>query len=206
MTNKKRKIGFDLDGVVVNIYPLVYEGVKMVLGVDMETVFRTDKQRSYWVDTWPEIMAIPGGPEFVQWIYTSDYVFRNAPAIDGAIETLNNLNAQGHEVYFATSRPLKIASRPTKDWFSTHDLGWACDRIYFADQIKNGGSHKAKVASTLGLEIFVDDSAETIANFEVNLALKLVPVRDWNRDQDIGMGAEFVSSWQEIENKINNLT
>jgi uncharacterized protein len=151
-------------------------------------------------------MAISGGPEFVQWIYTSDYIFRNAPAIEGAIDSLNNLHEQGHEVFFATSRPLKIASRPTKDWFILHDLDWACERVYFADEIKNGGSHKAKIASTLGLEIFVDDSAETMANFEAKLALKLVPVRDWNRDMNIGEGAEFVATWQDIENRINSLT
>lgn len=201
----KRKIGFDLDGVVVNIYPLVYEGIKSVLGVDLESFFKLDKGRSYWVDTWPEIKAISGGPEFVHWIYTSPYIFRNAPAIDGAIETLNRLQAQGHEIYFATSRPKVIASSPTKDWFRAHDLTWACERVFFADQIKNGGSHKAKIASTYGLEVFVDDSAETIANFGAELALKLVPIRDWNRDMNIGLGAEFVVTWQDIENRINNL-
>jgi hypothetical protein len=56
------------------------------------------------------------------------------------------------------------------------------------------------------LEVFIDDSIETMEAFKAKLALKLVPVCSWNRNKRIGKDTEFVSSWPEIEKKINRLT
>lgn len=202
----KRRIGCDLDGVVVDSHKLTSRGIKLATGVDVAHLFALGLRTDYWVDNWPEIVAIPGGQEFVRKIFASKYMFRNSPAIEGAVEALNRLFLQGHEIYFATARPMAIAEEPTREWFRTHDLAWACERVYFADQIRNGGSHKEKIVTSLGLEVFIDDSAETMSGFKVDLALKLVPIRDWNRDKNIGLGSQFVANWEEIENKINSLT
>jgi phosphoglycolate phosphatase-like HAD superfamily hydrolase len=201
----KRRIGCDLDGVVVDSHVLTSRGIKLATGVDVARFFELGIRNDYWVDNWPEIMAVPGGQEFVRKMFTSSYVFRYSPAIKGAVEALNRLRLQGHEIYFATARPMAIAEEPTKEWFRTHGLAWASDRVYFADQIRNGGSHKNQIATSLNLEVFIDDSAETMSGFEAELALKLVPIRDWNRDKDIGVGSQFVANWEEIESKINSL-
>lgn len=202
----KRKIGCDLDGVVVDSHKLTSRGVRLATGVDVARYFELGIRTDYWVDNWPEIVAIPGGQEFVRKIFASTYVFRYSPAIKGSVEALNRLRLQGHEIYFATARPMVVAEEPTKEWFRTHGLSWACDRVYFADQVRNGGSYKDKIATPLSLEVFIDDSAETMSGFKADLALKLVPTRDWNRGKNIGVGSQFVADWEEIESKINSLT
>jgi len=202
----KRKIGCDLDGVVVNIHPMIFRGIKMVLGVDVDNLFKTGKRTDYWIDNWPEIKALAGGPEFVRRICTSSYIYRHAPPVDLAVPTLNRLHEQGHDIYFVTSRPKETSTEATMAWFYDHQMEWAAGRVYFADEVIKGASFKDSVVSSLCLEVFIDDSIETMEAFKAKLALKLVPVCSWNRNKRIGKDTEFVSSWPEIEKKINRLT
>lgn len=87
--------------------------------------------------------------------------FTDCPSYDGAKETLQRLVAQGHEVYYITSRPAEHCAR-TRDWMMAQGFPVADGHFFCGMQ----DDEKIATIKALALDVYVDDKPavlETLA-------------------------------------------
>lgn len=105
--------------------------------------------------------------------------FTDCPSYPHALNVLKQLEAEGHEIYYITSRP-KGHCQQTRDWVKAQGFPVVDERFFcgMADH------EKIDIIKNLDLDIYVDDKP-TVLNTLKDLKTKLI-VRDqsYNRDYD----------------------
>lgn len=196
------RIGVDIDSTIFNINPWLRKIIKKGLHFD---IFQVQKF-TYNLERWPEILARPNGEKFIKLLFAHPYIYENAKPLPGAIETLNLWRSQGHEMWFPTARPQHLLKKTTLNSFSLHGLGWATDRIIFADSFaSNRSDFKKRVVQEFGLQVLIDDHAETLKNVcSVSLESKIGLRWPWNKDEDVG-DALLVDNWEQIAEIVSKI-
>lgn len=160
------KLGIDIDGVLADFNTSFIHLVKQQTGIQLPPVSDT------YPDTWSYHRA--GGVTEKQdnalweFIKTSSFWGQLLPmkgALD-ALERLNSLSVDGHDIYFITARPGKLAKFFTDLWLQRHGMVFPTTLVT---------SNKGPVVVGLGLDIFVDDKPEN--NLEVLTHCELAKVR-----------------------------
>lgn len=201
---KKLKIGVDLDGTVVDFNEsLRKELIKKIK-------FDTNSKPApvpYYINQWPEIKAIPNGPEEVIRLSSIPLAYQKAKPIKDAIKSLNIIRGLGHELWFITARP-KSLTQTTIDWFKKYGLAWAVPNLIVCDALfSDRAKAKSLACRKAGTEILIDDHAEIIRNIVCpTIKLKLLLSYPWNIGEEVGPNAYFCKDWQEIIDKIKMLT
>jgi uncharacterized HAD superfamily protein len=151
----RKRIGLDLDGVLVNFYD-AYEGaIRRETGRDLFPTRAKDEYPPTW--DWPEYhgysqaeirdvwQAIHADPEF--W-------YRLEPLPDWHV-AYQLIRANVHDVYFITARPTESALAETQRWLAVHG-GTSTSATTLISP------HKGLCAKALDLDIYVDDRIENI--------------------------------------------
>ncbi|MGM9950525.1 MAG: hypothetical protein ACI33P_10360 [Lysinibacillus sp.] len=183
------KFGFDIDDTLINLrehaFHLYNKKLNKELGIDvfhaLSTVEihapfgMTDEQGSQmWRDCMEEIY------------------FTDCPAFADAVDTINGLAAEGHEIFYITSRP-KHHCRQTRDWVKAQGFPVKDENFYcgMADH------EKIQIIQTLALDYYVDDKPavlETLAelgtkvivkNQSYNRQINLPRLVDWCEFKDL---------------------
>jgi len=155
MSKKKIKVGFDLDGVVINKPLFVPQFV-----IDLLVRGKKDHQLSYRYPSTnfeKEIRILSHNP-----------IFR--PPIKENIKLIQKLfKSNKYELYVVSSRYSFLENR-TKEWFRFYENGKFFRKIYINTKNEQPHIYKEKMIKKLRLDIFIDDDAHLVNYLKENLA------------------------------------
>ena len=183
------RIGVDLDDVVCSYVPALLQFINTQHGTEYTVAD---------VKQWNIHECIEREEQFVKaamdhFMYSGG--FSNLQPIPGAIETINRLKNNGHQIYFITSRSSK-ATHDTYEWMDAHGLG--IENIFF-------DRDKAWVAKRLGLDMFVDDNLSNLDAISERGIETICFDHPWNRT--FGRRAHMrYHKWEDIYNHIEDTT
>ncbi|MGE7941887.1 5' nucleotidase, NT5C type [Lysinibacillus xylanilyticus] len=99
-----------------------------------------------------------------------DIYFTDCPSFEGALETLQALAQQGHEIYYITSRP-KQHCEQTREWMRAQ--GFPVSEGHFFCGMQD--TEKVAIIKELALDVYVDDKPavlETLQDVKTKVILK----------------------------------
>lgn len=162
------KFGFDIDDTLINLRQHAFHLYNKKL----------DKQLSLDVfDAIPTVeihapFGLTGEQGGQMWRDSMEEIyFTDCPSYEFALETLNELVAAGHEVYYITSRPKHFCGQ-TREWVKAQGFPVVDERFYcgMADH------EKIDIIKELDLDVYVDDKPAVLETLR-GLRTKLI-VRD----------------------------
>lgn len=148
------KFGFDIDDTLINLREHAFtiynkrlnksvpiEDFHALKRVEIHEPFGlTDEQgSSMWKSSLEEIY------------------FTNCPPFPNAVETLQELDKKGHEIYYITARP-KEHGEKTKVWMREQGFPVRDDRFYYGML----DHEKVEIIKELQLDYYFDDKAEVL--------------------------------------------
>jgi len=167
------KFGFDIDDTLINLREHAFTIYNKKLGKNVPLeVFKklkrveihepfglTDQQGSkMWKDSLEEIY------------------YTDCPPFPDAIETLQELNRQGHEIYYITARPKEHGVR-TKEWLKQRGFPIKDEHFYYGME----DHEKAKIIRELKLDYFVDDKPAILNTLSEDTVKVLMKDQSYNR-------------------------
>lgn len=106
-----------------------------------------------------------------------DIYFTDCPAFQDAVETLQQLVAEGHEVFYITSRPKKHCPR-TRAWVKAQGFP-VKDENFFCGMADH---EKIDIIKSLALDYYVDDKPAVLHTLQDVQTKIIVKDRSYNRD------------------------
>ena len=199
MNNKRMNIGLDFDGVLMNFY----EGLCVFHNTNYGSNFTCDDIKSWelgetWGLTREEVLK-----EIYDYYHSSGHI--NISPVSGSVKAVESL-CKSHSVSVITARPDSV-SEQTVQWLKKH-FPTLSDSIHFTNHFHGEGKRSKKdVCLELGIEVFVEDAPMHIKEISQHVKQSYLLDSPWNRkDNDFPSNVERVFSWDEIVNKITNLT
>lgn len=185
------RLGFDIDDTLISLrehaFHIYNKKLKQDLPIDVFHTIKTleihepfglSKQEGnqLWIDSMEEIY------------------FSDCPAYPDAVEVLQELHKQGHEIYYITARPAKHCEQ-TKNW--VEKAGFPVEEGRFFCGMKD--EEKIHTIKELNLDYYFDDKPnvlETLTSESVQLYV---------RDQSYNQHLEFprLTNWTELKEIIN---
>ncbi len=202
------RIGVDLDANVVDLMDPAHQLIKETLGVDVEQRLK-EGPADFFLEQWPEIQSIPGGPEFVMRIYEEPFVYEEAKPIPGSVEVLNKWKQEDHEIWFISARPKKTLEQVTITWLDKYNLGWGKEKLLLFSSEKSRIEFKENEAKRLKLHVFIEDHGPTVKVVDSSsMMVKLVLAYSWNVNENIGFESAFIynQDWQEMDRVIQGMS
>lgn len=146
------KIGVDIDGVLADFTKSFNALVRAEFGIELPYPAPT------W--QWHREGGVTKQQDNQLWnIIKTTHFWATLVPMPGAIDAiarLDQLSHDGHDVYFITSRPGKLAKFHTEWWLKAYGMNFPTVLVT---------SDKGPVVKGLGLDIFIDDKPEN--NLEV---------------------------------------
>jgi len=177
------KIGLDFDGVISDCGKLKSDGARKLYGVDIPSAkFKKEivvGEKHLTAEQYRELQKI---------IYGTREIGFLMELVDGVIEFLPRLIADGHTVLVVTSRG-EVELEIAKEWSVRQGLQLNFVGVGY-------GNSKADAAN--GLDFYVDDDLDKLEPL-----IGIVPHRflfswGYNAHVDVGNVAKRVSSWKEL--------
>lgn len=161
------KFGFDIDDTLINLrehaFHLYNKKLNQNIGLD---VFHSLKKVEIHEPF--GMTAEEGGKMWNQ--HLEEIYYTSCPPFPNAVETLNELVDQGHEVYYITSRPKEHGER-TKHWMVKNGFPVEEDHFFYG----MNDEEKVHIIEELGLDYFFDDKPavlETLVDKPVKVFAK----------------------------------
>jgi len=180
------KFGFDIDDTLINLREHAFRLYQEKLNRQV------DEARFHELDCVPihglfGMTAEEGGRmwnNLREEIYYSD-----CPPFQGAVEALQELVREGHEVYYVTARAPEHCER-TKEWMVRAGFPVAEGRFYCG----MSDTEKVHVIRKLGLDYYFDDKPAVLDT------LAELPVRAYVRDNSYNRHLDLprIVSWSEL--------
>lgn len=174
------KIGFDLDGVLVDFSAMAAEAIR-------ET-YRPDLPKNYVQQEWnfEDIITPQQWDSVFHKMLKVDNLWTHAPAMENNVEALRHYIAQRGEddIYFLTARPrCEGGSQRTMTQLWLLDHGLPFKNLHF---VTDAGEKKDYIQLVLGLDFFLDDLPKTVEALQRVDGLHPY-LLDWpyNRDADL---------------------
>ncbi|OLS37217.1 HAD family acid phosphatase [Bacillus sp. MRMR6] len=122
--------------------------------------------------------------------------YTSCPPFPNAIETLQDLNQQGHEIFYITSRPKEHGER-TKEWMKSQGFPVNDERFFYGMQ----DHEKVQIIKNLQLDYYFDDKPGVL-----NTLLDEPKTKVFMRDQSYNRNLKFprIVEWTELKQIIKN--
>ena len=185
------RIGVDVDGVM---YKWSKTARYMLREMLPGSPYTREGPMGQEADRWDYIKDNVA-PEHWKWLWTEGVrlgLFRHGHIIKGAIEGVNALATDGHDVVIITHRP-KAAVTDTLQWLAFANFPLAGVHILTDQQPK----------STVPCDVYIDDKPENVIDMATVSGVKLVALYDapWNQKFVLspeGWPIKRVRSWKEF--------
>jgi len=195
------KLGFDIDGVVANtpLAMVTYINNKFDLNFTEKVFKHHDVYSNTYVED-PEKNEKIANAMLEEVILNTDRMAA-VEVYKDAVEVIRKLSRQ-HSIHFITSRP-ESQHQVTTDWMRKHRVPFTTIHSLGSDAPGGGKVGKGKIARTLNLDFFIDDSPSNLPDFyrykkrwRKGIALL---TRPWNKDITIdeSMFLRF-NEWDEV--------
>jgi uncharacterized protein len=161
------KFGFDIDDTLIDLRRHGFNIYKKKLVKDVcETEF--DKLDTVEIHRLFDLTNEEGKN---MWISSmEDIYFTDCPAFPDALETIQALANEGHDIYYITSRPKKFCPR-TKAWMKSNGFP-VKDENFFCGMEDH---EKIDIIKNLQLDYYIDDKpavVDTLQGIETKVLLK----------------------------------
>lgn len=187
------KLGFDIDDTLINLrdyaFHLYNKRLNQQIGLDIFQSLKTVEIH--------EAFGLTAEEGKRMWNSSSEEIYyTSCPPFPNAIETLQKLDKEGHEIYYITARNKEHGER-TKKWLM--DNGFPVQEDRFFCGMKD--SEKVKIIQKLQLDYYFDDKPEvleTLSQESLNIY-----VRDQSYNQH--MNLPRITDWCELHSIIKKL-
>ncbi|MFL6517128.1 MAG: 5' nucleotidase, NT5C type, partial [Bacillus sp. (in: firmicutes)] len=167
------RFGFDIDDTLINLrgyaFQIYNKKLGQELGLDVFQALKTVEIHE------PFGMTAVEGKQM--WNNTLEEVYYNScPIFPGAVELLQELEKQGHEIFYITARNQEHGER-TKEWllkqgFPVHD-----DRFFCGMK----DSEKVNIIKKLNLDYYFDDKPEILDTLSEEAVKVYMKDQSYNR-------------------------
>jgi len=186
------KIGIDIDDTISKTNEKLIE---RALEYDEKYVhgkgFKNKDAYSFMEMFYWSVLDVDG---FMKTVRKSDF-FLSLEAMDGAVEVLNKLHSDGHELILITRRNNSLATKlKTKKWLK--QKGFIYDKIYFE------AMQKADIGVKEQLDLFIDNDVKNIYEaMDKGIDSLLMSSKYTEKEKK----AKKVNNWQEIYDYVNGV-
>lgn len=179
-----KSIGIDLDGVTVNYMPVLIQELNRIYKTNIQ--YEDVKKFNFEPD-----FGIPEGAiGKIVCRHARRGVFKTLPAIDDAVNTINELNEEGFRIYIVSSRE-KEATMDSIDWLDRNGVSF--DVAIFSKD-------KGHYCKRFGIDYLVDDHVKFCRQAQEAGTTPILFGQPWNEESDI-MRFE---TWREIKQYLCN--
>ncbi len=180
------KFGFDIDDTLINLrehaFHIYNRKLNQNIGIEIFRELKTVEIHEAFG------MEKEAGGRMWNSLLEEIY-FTDCPAFEGAVELVNQLEREGHEIFYITSRP-KQYCKQTREWvkemgFPVHD-----DRFFCGMQ----DQEKIDIIKKLSLDFYFDDKPAVLDT------LKDVPTKVFVKDQSYNQHVSIprVKEWNKF--------
>ncbi|WP_156291586.1 5' nucleotidase, NT5C type [Oceanobacillus salinisoli] len=179
------KFGFDIDDTLINLREHAFHiyNKKLKKNLDLSIFKNIDKVEIH------EPFGLTDEEGNQMWNSSLEEIYyTDCPPFNGALETLQKLDQQGHEIYYITARPKEHGQR-TREWLKEQGFPVHDDRFFYGMK----DDEKVHIIKELHLDYYVDDKPtvlQTLHNEKPMLLIKDQPynqqmkdftrIMDWN--------------------------
>ncbi|MFS0690666.1 HAD family acid phosphatase [Sporosarcina sp. 179-K 8C2 HS] len=180
------KFGFDIDDTLINLREHAFHiyNKKLNQNVDIELFHTLDKVEIH------ELFGMTAEEGGKMWNGSLEEIyFTSCPTYPDAVETLQKLENDGHEIYYITARPKEHGER-TMEWMIEQGFPVHKDRFFYGMNDED----KVHIIKELELDYYFDDKPavlETLGDCKVNLFAK---TQSYNQHLDIPR----IANWSEL--------
>lgn len=184
------KFGFDIDDTLINLREHAFHLYNKKLGKEVGLeVFRALK--TVEIHEAFDLTAEQGSHMWSSSL--EDIYFTDCPIFEHALETLQQLETDGHEIYFITSRPKQYCER-TREWMKEKGFPVQDERFYCGMQ----DIEKIDTIKSLQLDYYFDDKPAVLLTIQ-DVHTKAVVI---NQSYNQGVNLPRLFSWAEFKSFI----
>ena len=192
MRDKWMKFGFDIDDTLINLREHAFNlyNQKMKQNVPLDVFHGLNRVEIH------EPFGLTNEQGKEMWNRSLEEIYyTNCPPFPNAVETLQELEKQGHEIYYITSRPKEHGDR-TKEWLKERGFPVRDDRFFYGMQ----DNEKINFIKELQLDYYFDDKPDVL-NTLLNESLKVyIKDQSYNRHLELPR----IVDWTELNEIIKN--
>ncbi|MFC3041743.1 HAD family acid phosphatase [Virgibacillus xinjiangensis] len=187
------KIGFDIDDTLINLreYAFHLYNRKLQKKVPREEFLKLDRLEIH------EPFGMDDQEGKQMWLDSREEIYyTDCPPFPGAVELLQELAEEGHEIYYITARPAEHGER-TKDWMRKKGFPIRDSRFFYGMK----DEEKIHTIKELDLDYYVDDKPKVLDT------LSDIPARLFLKDQTYNRHIRHVSritDWSEFREIIDD--
>ncbi|MBM6619290.1 5' nucleotidase, NT5C type [Bacillus suaedaesalsae] len=186
------KIGFDIDDTLINLREHAFEIYKRKLNIDVpsEQFYELNRVEIH------ELFGLTDEQGNNMWNRSLEEIYyTECPPYDGAIETLKELMAEGHEIYYITARPKEHGER-TKEWMKKKGFPIEDTRFFYGMQ----DHEKVNFIKELQLDYYVDDKPAILETLSQESVQPLLKDQSYNRNYP----GPRIFHWYELKTFLKN--
>jgi uncharacterized protein len=171
------KFGFDIDDTLINLREHAFN------------LYNKKLEKNVALDVFQELKRVEIHDAFGltddqgsdMWNSSLDEIYyTSCPPFPNAIETLQKLVEEGHEIYYITSRPKEHGER-TKKWMIENGFPVQNDRFFYGMQ----DDEKVHIIQELQLDYYFDDKPAVLTTLSSDTLNVIVKDQSYNRHLDI---------------------
>jgi uncharacterized protein len=167
------KFGFDIDDTLINLreHAFTIYNKKLNKNVPSEVFHELKRVEIH------EPFGLSDEEGSQMWKSSLEEVYyTNCPPFPNAVETLQELDSKGHEIYYITARPKEHGER-TKKWMIEQGFPVRDDRFFYGMQ----DHEKVEIIKELELDYYFDDKAEVLDTLTHDSLKVFVRDQSYNR-------------------------
>ena len=183
----KANIGFDIDGIICDIYPDAFKVLKEMY---------PDKVKSNaWATTWEREFPITEQQVLDCFMECGKRgMLRNAKIYPGAKETLYKIYKK-YNIYFVSWRNyIPNAREDTLYWLDSNKIPY--EKLIMTN-------NKFKVATKENFVFYLDDNSQQCNRIAKSNVPTYMFMRPWNSMKDTDAMVKGIRSWREVEKILN---
>ncbi|MBM7706344.1 putative HAD superfamily protein [Chryseomicrobium aureum] len=182
------KFGFDIDDTLIDLRKHAFDIYNQKLGKNVPLDQFTKLERVEIHELF-DMTDEQGGEMWKSSL--EDIYYTTCPVYPNALETLVELDQQGHEIYYITARPKEHGER-TKEWMKAQGFPVQDERFFYGMK----DDEKVQIIKRLDLDYYFDDKPDVVNTLVKEENLKVIL-----KDQSYNRHLTFTRlvDWTEIQ-------
>ncbi|AIM17013.1 HAD family acid phosphatase [Neobacillus sp.] len=184
------KFGFDIDDTLINLREHAFHlyNKKLNQNVPIEVFQSLNRVEIH------EPFGLSDEEGKHMWNRSLEEIYyTSCPPFPDALETLQQLDKQGHEIFYITSRPAEHGER-TKEWMKQIGFPVVDERFFYGMK----DHEKVEIIKQLNLDYYFDDKPDVL-NTLLNESVKVI-IKDQSYNRHIDLPR--IVHWKEFKNII----
>lgn len=185
------KFGFDIDDTLINLREHAFKIYKKKLKKDLSSdIFHALKRVEIH-----EPFGLTDEEGKAMWVSSLEEIYyTDCPAYPGAVETLLELEKEGHEIYYITARP-KVHGIRSREWMKQQGFPVKDENFFYGMQ----DHEKIKIIETLDLDYYIDDKPAVLNTLTHTSTHLMIMDQSYNRESAI----ERLENWYDFQSLIS---